>query len=363
MPQVIVFDDLEKERVAVAESLAAALDDTVQIHVFDGSKEPREGMSHELHIEKWLDELPCDGDTALVVCDKELGIYENLPGLSATAVSVASFQLGLPFCQYSREGAEIERDFAQFSRLSRWDSEDITLSGQSPEEWANEAAELLRGFVDIAGALEARGGGQRRTPASSLAAILERPTAESKLALYGSGDQLFLREVFGFYDPEKPDEGVLLQRLPRLLGKWLRLSILRFPGVLANATAAASYLNIAEDDFAEPGKRAVFARAEYEGPFSASAQGPWWWREELDVLLGDAGVEDGLTLLRQQGLEADECVDPQTGERAGYYCMLTHDPVSRENSRGGISWFPQGADLARIRRDKFETLNALVGLF
>ena len=41
--------------------------------------------------------------------------------------------------------------------------------------------------------------------------------------------------------------------------------------------------------------------------------------------------------------------------------MLTQQPLSASNSRGGISWFPSGADLARIRKDKFEQITALVG--
>ena len=202
-----------------------------------------------------------------------------------------------------------------------------------------------------------------RHPPAGLAAILDEPSAESKLALYASGDQLFLREVFPFYEPEaaQGDARVLLERLPRLLGKWLRLSILRFPGLLVNEKAAASYLNIAVDDFASTEIRELFEPARYLGPFSDLSG--WWWREELDLLLGCNSADDGRQYAEQHDHRVDECLDPQDSRRAGYYCMLTREPVSRENSRGGVSWFPQGADLARIRKDRFDTLTSLVGRF
>jgi hypothetical protein len=34
--------------------------------------------------------------------------------------------------------------------------------------------------------------------------------------------------------------------------------------------------------------------------------------------------------------------------------MLSKKPVSLENSKGGLTWFPRGADLARISNKKFE---------
>jgi hypothetical protein len=41
---------------------------------------------------------------------------------------------------------------------------------------------------------------------------------------------------------------------------------------------------------------------------------------------------------------------------AGYYCMLRELPVSFENSKGGLPWFPRGADLARVSRSAYEQL-------
>jgi len=153
----------------------------------------------------------------------------------------------------------------------------------------------------------------------------------------------------------------LLRRMPRILGNWLFLSILRFPGILVNKIAAASYLNIQTSAFDRNEIQNHFQSAKYTGPFSDSELGPWWWRAELDVLLGDAGCVDGREYVGKKVGTVQACLDPQSGEQAGYYCMLTQQPLSASNSRGGISWFPSGADLARIRKDKFEQITALVG--
>ena len=69
-----------------------------------------------------------------------------------------------------------------------------------------------------------------------------------------------------------------------------------------------------------------------------------------------------IQLAKKKGLRPKKCLDYK-GYRAGYYCMVTREPVSEKNSRGGISWFPSGADLARIRKDKFDELAPWVGLY
>ena len=268
---------------------------------------------------------------------------------------------GLPFCQYSRHPGDDDKEIARFQGLRQWSSEEITLKGSGPKEWATQAAALFQGFELIKSAY-AKLGDKGRTPAAALAAILEHPESESRIALYGSGDQGFLSEILSFYDPDQPNSPKeLLQRMPRILGNWLFLSILRFPGILVNETAAASYLNIDHKDFAESEVREHFKDASYAGPFANL--GPWWWRAELDSMIGEAECKDGREYIEKKGITVSECKDAITNERAGYYCMLTQKPVSAENSRGGVSWFPSGADLARIQKDKFEQITALVGMY
>lgn len=364
MSVILVFDDIPEEQEQVTKGLEKACADEAEVLPFDCDDGLAEGASFEHHIASWIDQQCAGKDIALIVCDKELGRYEKLKGLSATAVSAVAMQKGLPFCQYSKQAREDDREFARYERLRLWSSEEITLEGPDPDSWVPQAAGIFHGFERIKGEY-AKLSRKPSTPASALAAILEKPQTESRIALYGSGVQGFLKEVFTFYDPEKgkPDKEELCKRMPRILGNWLLLSILRFPGILVNETAAASYLNVDCSTFEK--KKEVqekFKDAQYIGPFSEL--GSWWWRAELDVLLAEAQCEDGREFLaKKQSIEVNECLDPHSGERAGYYCMLTRDPVSPENSRGGVSWFPSGADLARIRKDKFEQITALVGMY
>ena len=358
MSTILVFDDDADEREDLTHRLEEACSGEAEIKSFDSDEALVEGASFERHIASWIDSV--GEDIALIVCDKELGRYDNLKGLSATPVLAVALQMGLPFCQYSKQPKEGSQEFAEFNRLRQWSSQEITLEGLGPASWAPQAAAIFRGFELIKTRYRELGD-KPSTPASALASILDHPESESRIALYGSGKEGFLKEILTFYDPEKSDMNLLRKRMPRILGNWLYLSILRFPGILTNQDAAASYLNIDCEAFGRPDVQQHFEAAKYTGPFYEL--GPWWWRAELDVLLGEAQSEDGREFLTNEHIEVHVCLDPDSKEQAGYYCMLTRKPVSADNSRGGISWFPSGADLARMRKDKFEEITALVGMY
>jgi len=357
---ILIIDDKTDER----EDLAARLEDTAgsaRVVLFTGAESLEAGHSFERHISDWIDEIEDGISVALIACDKELGAYSELPGLSATPVSAVALEKGIPFCVYSRQAGDDAQEFARFKRLRMWDSEEITLEGLDPSDWAPQVKSLFLGFEALRVGYEALGE-QRGTPPSALAEVLGRRDAESRLALYASGEQAFLKEVFTFYDPDEPNVDALYERMPRILGKWLFLSILRFPGILVNKVAAASYLNVDPAALSQKDVQARFSDARYQGPFHENELGPWWWRDGLDDLMDQAGTKDGQEYLLKQGVRVGECRDPVADEPAGFYCMLTRTPVSRENSRGDISWFPSGADLARIRKDKFEEITALIGV-
>ena len=72
-------------------------------------------------------------------------------------------------------------------------------------------------------------------------------------------------EILPFADRKRHAE--LRQRLPSLFGYWLVDSILRFPGLLLNAVASASYLDISVQAF-EGDVRNAFKSALYRGPFN-----------------------------------------------------------------------------------------------
>lgn len=362
MSVILVFDDVGDDRQQLIRRLTQLCGAGTDILAFDGKDALAVGASFERHIASWIAKHCADKDIALIVCDKELGRYDNLKGLSATAVSAVALQEGVPFCQYSRQADLDGREIARFKGLRLWSSEEITLEDLDPESWAPQAATIFSGFEQIKAKYKGLGD-KSGPPPFALASILDHPESESRIALYGSGNEGFLKEILTFYDPENPDMDLLRKRMPRILGNWLYLSILRFPGILANQDAAASYLNIDCEAFGREDVQNAFQSARYTGPFCELELGPWWWRAELDILLGEAQSEDGRTFLAKEGIEVDACLDPDSKEQAGYYCMLTRKPVSADNSRGGISWFPSGADLARIQKDKFEQITALVGMY
>jgi hypothetical protein len=161
--------------------------------------------------------------------------------------------------------------------------------------------------------------------------------------------------------PQQREE--LTKRLPSLLGYWLYDSLLRFPGLLVNATAAASYLDIAIKQFNQSPVRKVFSKALYRGPFN-DPNDPHWWRTELDELIRKAKVQSGNELASKAiNRDLGHCLDSETRRRAGWYCMVKKVPVSEDNSVGNISWFPPGADLARIRKDVYEQMGPWLGLY
>ena len=361
MSVILIFDDDPDERHSVVKGLRKKLRGrSAKIREFDGLDDPKEGDSYERHLLTWVDEEFSDEDIGLIVCDKELGRYEKYHGLSATQISQVAIEKGIPFCQYSRQANESGREMASFLRLKDWDSEEITLDGLDPQTWVPQIASLFQGFELIRSSY-AKVAQKCKTPAATLAAILKHPESESRIALYGSGDQGLLKEILVYYNPDEPDIDALRQRMPRFLGKWLFLSVLRFPGILVNEAAASSYLNIDCGDFKKSKVQALFSKGKYTGPFADLRH--WWWRHTLDDLLDKAECEDGREFASKSKVKVRACLDPDSKKQAGYYCMLTKAPVSEENSRGGISWFPSGADLARIRKDKFEEITTLVGMY
>ena len=356
MSRILLFDDIPEKRKEISDALVRLVDKQADVVPFDENEGPADGITYERHIERQL-AANQEKHIGLVACDKDLGMYAEYPGLSANAISAVARNLGVPFCQYSRRpnysGQEIER----YKNLSRWNSEEITLTGSNAEEWAREICELWRGFEQIGEAYK-QDDTNTLKPSLALATIMGRPDAATRISLYGSGDQSVMTEVFAFVESSNLDE--VTHRMPRVLGTWLRLSILRFPGLLVNEIAAASYLNVSTDDFAREEVQKFFSNARYDGPFSGIET--WWWRDDLESMLLESGVATGKEYLASQGQDVEPCLDCQTEETAGFYCMVTRKPVSRSNSKGNINWFPSGADLSRIRTSDFERITSLVSM-
>jgi hypothetical protein len=295
---------------------------------------------------------------SMLVTDRDLSQSKRYPGLSEAVVSKVAARLGLPVCIYA---AGQKPDSVLQRQRSGGDAR-IVLDSKDEQLMAHHIAVVAQGFLDVANALskplvkrlKTKTGG----PAAIMAAILKRPEIADQLSLYATGDQKMIAELM----PPRGSEGQSerRKRIPTVLGYWLFDSILHFPGIVVNEVAAASYLNINPKTFS--GSSAIqklFARALYEGPFSDPKQ-PRWWRDKLDDVLQQSKVEEGRALVQKQlGRSVKPCLDGK--KRAGYYCVVTGRPVSKENSTGQISWLPRGADLSRVRQDVYDELAPWIG--
>jgi hypothetical protein len=166
----------------------------------------------------------------------------------------------------------------------------IVLKASEIPDLAAKIALLAKSFSSIGNKLdvllrENAPGNALRTPAEMMAHILDHPETADQIALYASGDQKMVSEILPFAGGQRRQE--FRKRLPSVLGYWLYDSILRFPGVLLNAVATASYLDIAEGHLGNATVQKLFKLALYSGPFEDRSE-PHWWRKTLDEVVGKA---------------------------------------------------------------------------
>lgn len=357
--KLVLFEDTANVQSAVFDALKKYLGTTGEVLPFDPGtleKPADQDRMYEDRIETLLSQEPYR-NTTLVLADRDLSKSSAFRGLSVNAVATAAGRLGLPLCSYAREPATDDYDWR-----GRWEEGHIVLSfARGEDELARRTVLAARGFIEIATNLQGLlNEGKYDSPAKLLAALLGKPEYVDKIALYSVGDQSRLADALGEHKPKGDPRAVA--SLSRFLGYWLWDSLLRYPGVLVNEVAASSYLNLSQGDFNDPKILAVFEEALYRGPFKDEKR-PSWWRGMLDDILSREGFESGLAFVQgkvKPTAKRSECyVDPSIP--AGYYCIIKRLPVSLKNSKGGISWFPRGADLTRIGIKTFEEYGPWLG--
>ncbi|HEU0069288.1 MAG TPA: hypothetical protein VFQ26_08530, partial [Nitrospiraceae bacterium] len=308
-----------------------------------------EPETYEKRIGKDLQQARFTNPT-LIVADQDLSSSKRYPGLSESAIKRVADSLGIPECAYSR-GDRAE----DFLRQAEQREARIVLCITGNDRFEEQVVSLADGFEEIAGKLHDTGESVgKRSPGKLLASIIGKPEYADKISLYASGDQ---NRLASYLRLDKEDKAEKQKSLTCLLGYWLWDSVLRYPGVLVNEIAASSYLNIKLDAFASATVKDIFSETRYQGPF-ANAIGPMWWRGMLDDIVSDSGFADGRELAEQRlhtPIPRSACCEDPT-KPAGYYCMLSSRPVSLENSKSGLTWFPRGADLARVSLSKYDEL-------
>jgi hypothetical protein len=350
---ILLFEDRDEQRELVHHALLGAMHGEGEVKDFlPGIGGAQEG-THETNLAKDIQTAP-NAPADLIVADRDLSGYaENYRGLSEDTVRHVADILGLPHCGYARGDRQDDPDF-----IKRGEEREacIRLSlHPDVEHFAGRVAAIAEGFLTIGEGLKHHERKGKFSPGKVLSDILGKPEYADKISLYASGDQNRLASARRVRD-SSPEEQI--RRTACLLGYWLWDSVLRFPGVTVGEIPASSYLNIRQDVFIDdPKVYSLFEAAIYNGPFAA-AKVRMWWRGLLDDIVAGSGQQDGRTMASAiLGVDIPQsqcCEDPD--KPAGYYCMLSERPVSLENSTGGLSWFPRGADLARVSRSKLEEL-------
>ena len=366
---IVIFEDNKGARQRLENFLKKEFKNTrVNVYPFEPINEPVKKPFEERLI-KDLNKANL-GEICLFVTDRDLSLTKNYIGFSEAAVSKVADELIIPMCLYAR--GEKSKDL---KKIQRWSDFQIIMDiDEGPEKIAQESKAIFEGFQQIISkckSIKKKSGKKPNSPAETLAMILDKPHLKDRIALYGAGDQQMLVDILPHYKEKLKDRvsrkdrriKKIQSRIPRLLGYWLWDSILRFPGIVVNEKAAASYLNISVKDFKKEEIRKLFDSAVYKGPFEGIRL--LWWRDELDNILAKENCNDGLALTKKKGIkDVKDCkCSVDKTKKAGYYCMVTKEPVSAENSRSNISWFPAGADLARISKTVFDELAPWLGLY
>ena len=355
--KVILFEDAQQTQSQILAALRNNLKSDGTVLPFDGTlfKESDEDQKRmfEDRLVSILRKAPYDGIT-LVVADRDLSMSPSFRGMSVSAVIGAAKTLAIPICSYARQPAPED-----YKWRSRWEEGHIVIASGDDDELSRQAILAARGFAEIASKLPAiLKAGVGKSPAKILAALLEKRNTRTKLHFMASETRTDYRKFLKTQKMKQIGRG----ELAVFCGYWLWDSLLRYPGLLVNEVAAGSHLNIQADDFRKAEIRRLFADALYAGPFTDEKK-PQWWRGMLDDMVSRAGCDDGLQFAQKNSggtVHASQCwVD--SSKSAGYYCIISEKPVSLENSRGGLSWFPRGADLTRITTRLFEEYGPWIG--
>jgi hypothetical protein len=357
--KVVLFEDTAQTQSEMLAALANHVKPNGTVVLFDGANfnesNDEKDRTYEDRLEAILANDPFAGVT-LVVADRDLSksVTAGFRGLSVTAVAAAAKKLSIPVCSYAREP-----DPEHYDWRGRWEEGHIVLPfSDGEDELARRASVAARGFYQITERLPSVIGGKANSAAKIMAALLDKPEFSEKIALYGVGDQNRLSEILS--QGKRTEQ--IVRRMSHFLGYWLWDSLLRYPGLLVNEIAAGSYLNISESDFRRDSVQSIFQTALYHGPFEDTKR-PLWWRGMLDDIVAEASAADGLELVQKRVdpkiTRSECCVD--SAKSAGYYCIISRKPVSSENSKGGLSWFPRGADLTRISSTKFDEYGPWLG--
>jgi hypothetical protein len=300
--------------------------------------------------------------TDLVVLDYDLTAYN--PPVPTELVQKVCEEEGVPVCLYTFQSGPRKR--AEY--LLRWRDRAIALDlNQSRAKAASLVAAYAKGFARIRAVFEEDSGGE----IAKLSNRILRPPEGASLRLeqyqWGGSVPLRLLQISRDSGKAKGARTRAIRFQTAAFGYWLVNDLLQFPGALLNEVAAASYLDISPDDFkGKPSVQLCFEKARYKGPFADVAA--YWWTSKLDRILAEGASSDdnsvptGFTYLSRKGESVSRCRCVEGHEGAGFYCVLTHQPVCAEHSVQPLAVFPVGANRSRIHRRAYRRLSPAVSM-
>jgi hypothetical protein len=314
--------------------------------------------AHAKTYEDQIFDLLRDASASLVVTDRDLSRLKPFYGLSERAVSGAALRLGLPVCMYASGHDSALLEWRRSGGTGR-----ILIESTMPQILATRVAVIADGFERLQKSLGVKAPKKFQGPGPALAAILKAPEAAERFRLFSRGDPA----AFSLLHPTDMDGTRPTKRDAKtqalFLGVWLYESIMRFPGILVNDVAAASFLNIAQSQWQKSDVRKLFSAALYEGPFADDAR-PFWWRHRLEDVLtshDQATGKDYATVKLKRSIAPCGCHKDGVAP-AGYVCVFTGKPICADHSIGPIAWVPRGADLARADKAIAAEIGPWMGL-
>lgn len=354
MSTILFFEDDDAIAMKVKSGLIRKFGKSVKIELAKDIIPKQENDKTFVH--RLYEVLKNEKSVELIVADVNLWNIDSYRGLSAEVVSEVGRRLFIPVCIYS---LNVRSDL---KKIKESNDASINIEGDpnSPEN-LTKIKNVYDGFVEIKRAYKRLSKSmQSESLPRILAVILKKTQYVDRFSLYSLGNQGFLK--YAPTEQKKLNNELRTKTIPYILGNWLLLSIMKFPGILLSEVAAASYLNININDYEKPKVKNLFKTALFSGPFSKLEN--YWWRYELDEILDRNKVNSGLDLARYKinnRIKSCKCsVDSKL--TAGYYCIITEQPVSLEKSTSEISWIPKGADLARVSKPAYDRLKPWIGI-
>lgn len=329
----------------------------------------------EAEIRHWL---PSPGDkpkehfdglvndnTELVVTDHDL--TKGQTGLFGSTIVAWCQAKAIPVGDFSR----VNR-----SNLPKEPNQYEIRIPDDPQRGAKFIAGAFRGFKEIRSALDANTAllGKKRSPVSVLAAILGRPTEESRFAQYGGRVGAANAALFDLVTAETDvTEDQKRRLLSYVVGHLLLNVIMRFPGPLLSKKALTAYLAIEEAEITKVEE--LFVAAKYEGPFSSIEQ--FYWLTDVETALeklikklpADTAAETPGQMNREAveatlGLKLSRHACPRCdGLNGGFLCPFTERTVCQlaNCSVASNGWIPPGARLCRIEKDFYDEWGPMLG--